>query len=155
MKVIRVCLILLLMPVGESAAQREIPPPPGVSGKPRATGSTRDASQPVPRHEAEPEIRYLTRLILSESRLWTSTEGKQIEGRLVAFDNPPAGTPAGATPPVASEAPEKPTVIRDGGIRIQLANRKVIAIPLARLSGRDREFALQIHKRHHGETPPR
>ena len=143
------------MLAGQSLAQMTLPPPPGYPGKARTTGGGQGGVGLAPKDPNLGKTQYTTRIMLSDSRNWTSTDGKLIEGRLIAFEDLVVEAPKNAAPPPPPKAPEKPTVIRNEKVRIQLSNRKIVEIPLTRLSEEDREFVANIHKTYHGEPTPR
>lgn len=100
-----------------------------------------------------PEIttRMVTFFALSQPRQWKSTDGKSLLGKLIAFEdmvveakaaNAAASKAAAAAAP-APEPPAKPTVIKDGKVRL-LVNSKPFEVPLDRLSEDDRKFAESI-----------
>ncbi len=94
----------------------------------------------------EPKVRQVTYLVLSESRPWTSADGKVIEAKLVAFEEMVVEGTRGdpATPdPVP---PRYVTVVREGKIRL-LVGRKVSLVPLERLAEADREFVEKVRAR--------
>ncbi len=87
-------------------------------------------------------VRYVTHIVLYESRFWTSTEGKPLEAKLIAFEDLVVEAPKGAEP-VMPTPPTHPTVTRDGKARL-LVNKKPVEIALDRLSLADRELISQI-----------
>lgn len=99
------------------------------------------------------KVRYTTHIVLSVSRFWTSTEGKILEGKLIAFEDMVVEAPKGATPPPNPAPPEFPTVTRDEKVRL-LMNRKPVEIPIQRLSPGDQEFIEQVRKAYGRKTPP-
>lgn len=84
------------------------------------------------------EISYLT---LSDARQWTSTDGKVIIGKLIAHEQMEQVLTSGqgATTTAAPALPARPTVIRQGQIRL-LVQQKAFELPLDRLSQADRDF---------------
>jgi hypothetical protein len=97
--------------------------------------------------------RHITYFVLSESRQWTSSEGKPITGKLIAFeDQVVESTPeASETAPVP---PRHPTVIAAGKVRL-LVNNKPFEVALERLSPPDREFIEKTRATHAaGKIPP-
>ena len=136
-----------------SLAQIVIPGSPG-KFKPRAIGGGAAGSvQITPAEEAAPrKVRYISHITLSVSRLWTSTEGKLVEGKLIAFEDMTVEGVQGATPPTAPEPPEYPTVTRDGKIRL-LVNQKPVELPLSRLSPGDQEFVAQVKAAYAEKAP--
>ncbi len=79
-----------------------------------------------------PVSRYITHIVLQDTRMWTSSDGKPLEAKLLAFEDLVADS-AEAVPAV----PSRPTVIRDGKVRL-LVRKKPVEIALARLSEPDR-----------------
>jgi hypothetical protein len=84
------------------------------------------------------EISYLT---LSDARQWTSTDGKVLVGKLIAHEQMEQVLTSGqsATTTTAPALPARPTVIRQGQIRL-LVQQKAFELPLDRLSQTDRDF---------------
>jgi hypothetical protein len=93
------------------------------------------------------QVRYTTRVVLAESRLWTSTDGKTLEAKLIAFEDLVVEAPKGALQPAAPAPPANPTVIRDGKVRL-VSSQKPFELSLERLSQADREFIERIRSQH-------
>jgi hypothetical protein len=136
---------LLCPPSGR--AQDGIPGNPTVTPKKFATrpigggvnpGASVDSATP-----RNPNVRYVTHIVLCENRMWTNTEGKPLEAKLIAFEDLVAETPKGAADPVMPAPPAHPTVTRNGKIRL-LVNKKAVEIALDTLSQPDREFIDQM-----------
>ncbi len=127
-----------------SSAQTVVPANPG-KFKLRPIGDgVSPGVEVIPKDEPKPATaRYTTHLVLSESRIWSSIDGKIITGKLIAFEDLVAETPQGAAKPVLPPPPTKPTVISDRKARF-LVNQKAIEIPLARMGEADRELIGQI-----------
>ncbi|MEI6177346.1 MAG: hypothetical protein WCS43_10675 [Verrucomicrobiota bacterium] len=128
-----------------SSAQMVVP---GTLGKfkPRSIGDggTNSGVNVIPREQGKPATaRYTTHIILSESRIWSSTDGKTLTGKLIAFEDLVAVTPQGAAQPVMPPPPAKPTVIRDQKVRLFI-NQKAVEVPLDRLVKLDQELIAQI-----------
>lgn len=87
----------------------------------------------------DPTTRFVTYFVLSESRGWTSADGKPITGKLIAFENGIVEMPKGSAQAAAVDPPANPTVTSAGKARL-LVNNKPFEVPLARLSEADREF---------------
>jgi hypothetical protein len=100
----------------------------------------------IPREETvNPKARYVTYAVLSVSRIWTSTEGKTIQGKLIAFEDMVVEAPKGEPAPPSPSPPESPTVIRDGKVRL-LVGDKPSEFPITRLREPDREFIEGVQK---------
>ena len=85
--------------------------------------------------------RTTTYIVLSAPRQWTSSDGKPLLARLIAFEEvvtETAKSNAAATS-AAPVIPGKPTVIRDGKVRL-MVDRKPYEVPLAKLSQADQDF---------------
>lgn len=98
------------------------------------------------------KVRVVTHIVLSTSRLWTSTEGKLLEGKLIAFEDMVAEAPQGVTPPNPTP-PATPTVVREEKVRL-LVKQKPVEVPIKRLSQGDQEFIEQVRKSYTKRTPP-
>ena len=90
-----------------------------------------------------PSARYVTHIVLYENRIWTNTEGKPLEAKLLAFEDLVVEAPKDASEPVMPAPPAHPTVTRNGKIRL-LVNKKAVEISLSTLSPSDREFIEQM-----------
>ncbi len=143
-------LSLMIILTGTCMAQIVPATPKGFKTRPIG-GGTSGSVEVVPKDP--PKVRYTTHIVLSVSRLWTSTDGKLLEGKLIAFEDLVAEAPKGATPPENPAPPESPTVVRDGKVRL-LVKQKPVEIPIARLSTGDQEFIEQTRKSHTRKTPP-
>ncbi|MEO8614896.1 MAG: hypothetical protein ABI600_07145 [Luteolibacter sp.] len=106
-------------------------------------GSLSPLASVEPNQMESEKIRYVTHIVLYESRFWTNTEGKPLEGKLIAFEDLVAEAPKGAAEPEMPAPPPNPTVTRGGKIRL-LVNQKAVEIALDRLSQSDREFIEQM-----------
>ena len=107
----------------------------------------------MPRDGAKPEkVRYVTHIVLSVSRQWMSTDGKLVEGKLIAFEDLVAEGAKGAPPPPNPAPPEHPTVVRDGKVRL-LIKQKPVELAISRLSAGDQEFIQQTQKSNGAKTP--
>ena len=154
------CGILAAMVFGGVAsAQTDLPANPLLPSTPkkfttRPIGSgTSGGVEVIPRDGADKQkVRYTTHIILSVSRLWTSTEGKLVEGKLIAFEDLVAETTKGAPQPTTPEPPASPTVVRDEKVRL-LVNQKPVEIAINRLSPGDQEFIAQVRKAYAKKAP--
>lgn len=79
---------------------------------------------------------------LSPARQWTSQDGKITVGQLIAFEDVIVESKNGAPPPRPPQ-PEKPTIMKDGKVRL-LIDSKVFEFAPDRLSAADREFIEKI-----------
>ncbi len=109
--------------------------------------------QVIPPGGTEPKkARYITHIILSVSRQWMSTDGKLVEGRLIAFEDIVVEAEAGAAPPANPAPPAHPTVVRDGKVRL-LIKQNPVELAITRLSAGDQEFIQQTQKSYGSQTP--
>lgn len=92
--------------------------------------------------------------VLGDPRQWKSTDGKSLLGAIITFEdaviefeatNPAAAREAAAKAP-APKLPEKPTLVREGKIRL-LVNQKPVEVPLERLSEVDRKYVEDLNGR--------
>lgn len=139
---IAVCLL------AQGAVAQVVAPASPKKFVPRAIGGgTSGGVQILPREEKPKTLRHTTRMLLSQSRVWTSNDGKPVEARLIAFEDMVVEVPEGAPAPEPPPAPKHPTVIRDGKARL-LVNNKPMEVALSRLSQADQDFVEQIRKAH-------
>lgn len=91
---------------------------------------------------------------LSDVRQWKSTDGRSLMGSIIAFEdavveidaaNPAAAREAAMKAPAAT-LPAKPTLIRDGKVRL-LVNQKPVEVPLERLSDENRKFVEELQSK--------
>ena len=130
--------------MGAACAQFVVPATPRKFVTRPIGGSTTGGVQVIP-HEGtgEAKARYVTHVVLSEERSWTSTDGKVLLAKLIAFDDLVVEAPKGAAQPEIPALPANPTVIRSGKIRL-VAEKKIYELALDRLSQPDRDFVEQI-----------
>ncbi len=144
MKVPSSLAALFLISAFSATAQVGIPSNPMVGPKKyqaRGVGGTADPGATV--DGTRGTTRYTTHIILFEYRMWTSADGKPLEGKLLAFEDMVADVPEGGAEPAFPPPPARPTVIKDGKVRL-LVDKKPYEVPLQRLSARDVEFIQQI-----------
>lgn len=136
----------LLCPPSVSAQDR-IPGNPTITPKKFATrpigGSVNPGASVDSATPKNPSVRYVTHIVLCENRMWTNTEGKPLEAKLIAFEDLVAETPKGSAESAMPAPPAHPTVTRNGKIRL-LVNKKALEIALDTLSQTDREFIDQM-----------
>ncbi|WP_395740546.1 hypothetical protein [Prosthecobacter sp.] len=112
--------------------------------------SINNTSQPPPSTKA----RLTSHFTVGDPRQWKSTDGKSLLGTIIIFEDAvieiDAANPAAARDAVAKapppKMPEKPTLIRDGKIRL-LVNQKPVEVPLERLSAEDRKYVDDLNAR--------
>lgn len=153
------CLFNLAMIIllGTAATAQVVPTTPtkfakrGV-GSSTTAGSTgisqtggNSASTGVSNAKPEPLIRTITYITLSGARQWTSTEGKPMLAKLIAFED--VTTESKSAPTATSQSPitGKPTVVRDGKVRFLMDN-KAYEVALDKLSQADQEFVRTIKR---------
>ena len=103
----------------------------------------------APAQPAPQKVRHTTHLVVSPLRQWTSTDGRTLDAKLIAFEDLVAEVPKGAAEPVLPAPPPHPTVVQDGKIRL-VGGKKPYTLPLDRLSEPDREFVEKIRAAHAG-----
>ena len=94
-----------------------------------------------------PKSRFITHVVLCEARQWTSTDGKVLLGKLIAFEDIVVETPQGSAPAIVPSPPPHPTVVRDGKVRLFIGAKSSVVM-LDRLSQADRDFIEQIRISH-------
>ena len=120
----------------------------------RPIGGSIGSVEVVPKDGSGSEnLRYTTHIVLSDSRLWASTDGRIVEGKLIAFEDLVEEAPQGTTQPASPAPPESPTVVRDEKIRL-LVKKKPLELPLKRLSKSDLEFIEQMQQARAKKAPP-
>jgi hypothetical protein len=134
-------------------AQNIIPPNISGTGIRGVGGGTGGGVEVNPEKPSETSARYITHIVLADRRQWTSTDGKPLIGKLIAFEDLTVEVPKGADP-VAPAPPEHPTVVRDGKVRLAV-DRKIFEVPLTRLSEEDRQFVEAIRQAHAPKPPPK
>ena len=150
----KLCLLCLgaALLISMPAAGQVVPTTPTKFGK-RSVGSATTGSSTVSETgsgattsgvtTAKPEsvIRTTTYIVLSAPRQWTSNDGKPLLAKLIAFEEVVTETTKSnaAATSAAPAIPGKPTVIRDGKVRL-MVDRKPYEVPLAKLSQADQDF---------------
>lgn len=97
--------------------------------------------------KAESKVSYTTHIVLADSRQWTSTDGKTLQAKMIAFEDIVVETPKGAAQPPVPAPPATLTVIRGGKIRL-VSTQKPFELALSRLSQDDRDFVERIRAVH-------
>ncbi len=101
----------------------------------------------IPKHAGAAKTRTITYLVLSESRSWTSTDGKVLEAKLIAFEDIVIEGKVEGGSQAPTKPPANPTVVRNDKVRL-LAGKKSYELDLSRLSEADRSFIEQTRSRH-------
>ncbi len=92
--------------------------------------------------KVEPMVRTTTYIVLSGARQWTSTDGKPMLAKLIAFEEvttEATAKEAASTTNTQPVIPKKPTVVRDGKARF-LMDQKAYEVAIDKLSQADRDF---------------
>jgi len=143
MKFPRVPVVLALLGVSPAWGQVDFPGNPTVQPRKFTTrqvgGGVNPGATVDTGNAAVSNVRYVTHIVLCDTRIWTSTEGKPLEAKLIAFEDLVAEEPKGAAEPVMPAPPVNPTVTRGGKVRL-LVNQKPVETALNRLSQTDRGF---------------
>lgn len=141
----RMKAILLAMMFCISAVAQVVPTTPTKFGKRIIGGGSGSAEVSVTAPPAaERMVRLTSYLSLSETRQWSSTDGRSLLGKLIAFEDLVLEVPQSQA--ATAQMPKlngKPTVIRDTSARI-LVNQTAHIIPLSRLSQPDRDFVEKV-----------
>jgi hypothetical protein len=122
-----------------------VPTTPTKFGKRSTGGMTTGSSSIDPgvsnSPSAKPIIKQVSYIALSDSRQWTSNDGKALVGKLIAWEQHEevlaSAAEAGKMDQI--KLPTRPTVLRDQSVRL-LINQKPFEVPLDRLSQADRDF---------------
>ncbi|MBK1882064.1 hypothetical protein JIN85_06535 [Luteolibacter pohnpeiensis] len=126
-------------------AQVEIPSNPLVKPPRPATRTTHDGTESDTKLELnrnDGKVRTVTYVVLYDTRIWTSSEGKPLEAKLIAFEDlviESKSLDSGKAP----TPPSKPTVVKNGKARF-LVHNKPVEIALDRLSAQDQELIAGI-----------
>lgn len=109
----------------------------------RSAGGNIDPGAKIVQPPKQANVRYVTHVVLYDTRIWTSAQGKPLEAKLIAFEDLIVEGPKGGAQPVAPNPPAKPTVVRQGKVRL-LVNNKPVAVGLDTLSEGDQDFVRDI-----------
>lgn len=137
---------LLWLSVAGIVSAQVVPTAPTKFGKRDLGGGTTGAAVNAVPPKQETIVRTTTYLSLSETRQWTSTEGKPLMAKLIAFEDITIETVKGQTPADSQQLPKltgKPTVVKDGKVRL-MANQRPYEVTLDKLSQGDRDFVEKV-----------
>jgi hypothetical protein len=138
---------VLLASSAMAFAQFPVPSGKGGTGTRTIDGGSSVSPGIAPARPNDEKItQHITQLSLSEMRLWTSSDGKVIEAKLIAFEDLRVEAVNGAVVK-QPEPPKYPSVVKDGSVRLAV-NRKPVVLPLVRLSKEDQEFVEKIRLQH-------
>jgi hypothetical protein len=143
MKALPLALVGSILLLGHGHAQIVVPANPGKFAPRPIGGGVSPGVEVIPKQPVKPTARYVTHIVLSETRIWSSSDGRTLQGKLIAFEDLIAETPKGSTEPAIPPRPVKPTVIRTGKARL-MVNNKTFEIELGKLSQADQDFISQI-----------
>ena len=109
------------------------------------TGASTGASIVSRPSQSKPIVQQIIYIVISEARQWTSTDGKTLMGKLIAWEETVTTGPApqsATAPPVTT----RPTVLKNNQVRL-LIDHKAYPVPLERLDPDARKFIgeLQAH----------
>ena len=138
-------LFSLLLLISSATAQ-VVPTTPTKFGKREIGGGSGSAAVNAVPPKQETIVRTTTYLSLSETRQWTSSEGKPLMAKLIAFEDITIETVKGQTPTDTQQLPKltgKPTVVKDGKVRL-MANQRPYEVALEKLSQADRDFVEKV-----------
>ena len=130
---------LLALPPCAVVAQAVPTTPTNFNTKPvgAATGTTGASINPP---ATITSIRQVTYLTLSPLRQWSSTDGKSLMGKLIAWEETVPTIRGSITPvPESASITTKPTVVRNNKARL-LIESKAFEVPLDRLAVEERKF---------------
>jgi len=139
-------LILCSMFVSSVLMAQVVPATPTQFGTRAVGGSAGTAAVNAVPPKQETIVRTTTYLLLSQMRQWTSTEGKPLLAKLIAFEDITIETVKGQAPATTQSLPKlngKPTVVKDGKVRL-MANQRPYEVALDKLSQPDREFVEKV-----------
>jgi hypothetical protein len=129
------------------SASAQVTPAHPKNFKTRPIGARGASATEILRPEEPPKVRQITYFVLADFRQWTSSDGRPLSGKLIAFEDLVVETPQGSELPSAAVPPEHPTVVAAGKVRL-LVNNKPFEVPLERLSQTDRDFVEKLRAAH-------
>ena len=150
MKTSNIAILSGIFTLSTAVAQIVVPASPKKFVTRPIGGGTSGGAIITPGENKPQKVRYTTHLVLTEYRIWTSTDGKTITAKLIAFEDMVAELPKGSAEPTPPTPPAHPTVVQDGKVRLAFADpkKKPFFLPLERLSQPDRDFIETIRLAH-------
>lgn len=154
-------LFALAAACGSVAAQVVVPATPKKFGKRVTNGGATGGIGLLPGNSSStgvkptppppPTVRQVVYFVLGEPRQWTSSDGRTLIGKIIAFEEKvtesTGASPAAPTPEeMAKSLTGVPTVERDGKIRILVGN-KPFEVALAGLSAADQDYVKALQQR--------
>lgn len=138
------CSLVLLLATGSLNAQVVPTTPKKFATREIGAGGSSSAGVSVPPPKPA-TVRTVTYITLTPPRQWTSSDGRSLLGKLVAFEDFFVETVAGQPAPPMPELRAPPTVVKDGKARL-LVSDTPYEIALEKLSAGDREFIEKIRQ---------
>jgi hypothetical protein len=132
--------LLLVLAIACSVHAQVVPTTPTKFGT-RNMGASGNTSASVSATSPKPvtTVHTIIYIALSSPRQWTSSEGKPLLAKLIAFEDLKTESIKGEPAPPPPKLTGKPTVISNGKVRL-LVDQKPYEIALDKLSAADREF---------------
>ena len=145
MKTSRCLTSSLLLAVPGAALAQVVPTTPTKFSTKRVGAATATTGATINPPSTTPTVKHITYLTLSPLRQWTSTDGRTLMGKLIAWEETVTTGPApqsATAPPVTT----RPTVLKNNQVRL-LIDHKAYPVPLERLDPDARKFIgeLQAH----------
>lgn len=133
---------IVLLSISQAGAQMEIPSNPRVGpnkNTTRSSGGTLDPGASIDGVKGPAMVKHVTHVLLCQPRVWTNQQGKPVQAPLIAFEDLTAESPKGSPPPKMPAPPVRPTLVKNGKIRL-LVNQKPAEVAVASLSAGDQEY---------------
>ena len=133
----------LMIQSGSCASAQVVPTTPRKFTTRDIGGSSTAGVSVTPPPKQEPMVRTTTYIVLAPLRQWTNSDGKPLMAKLIAFEEITVQTTKaealGNTKPEPPKLNGKPTVVRDGKVRL-MADNKPYEVAVDKLSPADQEF---------------
>lgn len=138
-------LLTAILSLGVIASAQVVPTTPTKFGKRILGGGSGSAEVNItPPPQKERMVRMISYVTLSETRQWTSSDGRALVGKLIAFEDLVSEVPLSqASQATMQKLTGKPTVIQNQSARL-LVNQTAYVLPLEKLSQPDRDFIESI-----------